>query len=97
MAKIFVAYILFVISLALFLLINAYGKKVLEVLVDDIYMTIESNEYRYYILANDKRRDAEKYLDSQGIVAKDENGEILNKNAISNTTKKSNETNTSEN
>ena len=80
-----------------YLMLNAYGQKVLKVLVDDIYMAIESGENRYYIIANDKKRDAEKYLDSQGIVAKDENGETLNKGAISNTAKESNETNTSEN
>ncbi len=61
-----------------YLLLNSYGEKVLPVLVDDIYMTMESGEYKYYILANDRPRDAEKYLDNQGIVAKDENGIVLN-------------------
>lgn len=48
-------------------LINAYGEQPFSAFVDDIYMTISSNEKHYYIIANDRKIDAEEYLDRLGV------------------------------
>lgn len=63
-------------------LINASGEVVLGTFTDDIYLAIESGENRYYMIHNNNKIDAEGYLDSQSIVAKDENGTILNADEI---------------
>lgn len=63
-------------------LINASGEVVLGTFTDDIYLAIESGENHYYMIHNNNKIDAEGYLDSQSIVAKDENGTVLNANEI---------------
>ena len=49
-------------------LLNSYGKQLFGAPVaDDIYMTIEGNEKKYKILANNNLYDAIEFLQSQGI------------------------------
>ena len=49
-------------------LLNSYGKELFAAPVaDDIYMTIEGNEKKYNILANNNFYDAIEFLKSQGI------------------------------
>ena len=74
-------------------LINSSGRVLIGTLTDDIYLTIESGENHYYMTYNNNKLDVEEYLDSQGIVAKDEDGTILNANEIN---QNNNNTNTTE-
>ena len=76
-------------------LINASGEVVLGTFTDDIYLTIESGENHYYMIHNNNKIDAEGYLDSQSIVARDENGTVLNANEIDKN-KNNNNNNTNE-
>ena len=78
-------------------LINISGEEKLATIADDIYMTIESGTKHYNILANDNIRDAEDYLDYIGIVARNENGEVLNENTINNNSEKNNNNNNTTN
>lgn len=72
-------------------LVNSSGKQLVNPILDDVYMTINSEGTHYYMTYNDKKIDVTKYLDSQGIVAKDEEGEIINSNTV-NTNKSINNT-----
>ena len=74
-------------------LINSSGRVLIGTLTDDIYLTIESGENRYYMTYNNNKLDVEEYLDSQGIVAKDEDGTVLNANEVK---QNDNNTNTTE-
>lgn len=52
-------------------LINAFGSELIATVADDIYMTINGAEGKhYYIAINDKRVDAEEWMDSNGITQK---------------------------
>lgn len=44
-------------------LINESGKHIFRTVADDIYMTVENGETKYYILVNDRKIDAEEWLD----------------------------------
>ena len=44
-------------------LMNKTGDKILDVVADDIFMTYENGEYKYWINANDTLRDLTLYLD----------------------------------
>ena len=74
-------------------LINSSGRVLIGTLTDDIYLTIESGENHYYMTYNNNKLDVEEYLDSQSIVARDENGTVLNANEIN---QNNNSTNTTE-
>lgn len=47
---------------------------------DDVYMTVSSTEKRYYIMANNKKYDAEVQLDRIGVSSKKENESTSNNN-----------------
>ncbi len=44
-------------------LVNASGEQIIRAVADDIYMTVESGQTKYYILANNTKIDAEEWLD----------------------------------
>jgi hypothetical protein len=46
-------------------LINSSGLELFAIIADDIYMTVSEGETHYYIIANDTKIDAEKWLDSR--------------------------------
>lgn len=61
-------------------LLNSYGKQLFAAPVaDDIYMTIEGNEKKYTISANNNSYDAVEFLKSLGIIVR-EDDDILNRN-----------------
>ena len=81
-------------------LINTSGQEVLQVIADDIYMTIESNKTYYYFNVLDKRYDAEGWLDLRGVkqVQTQQESNTSNSNTSNNsniTNTNGNETNTS--
>lgn len=71
-------------------LINAYGEQPFSAFVDDIYMTISSNEKHYYIIANDRKIDAEEYLDRLGVTATSNGSSNTNNQNNSNNNSNSN-------
>lgn len=48
-------------------LINSSGSELFAIVADDIYLTINGGEKHYYIIINDKRIDAEEWMDINGI------------------------------
>lgn len=65
-------------------LVNSSGQELFGgIIADDIYMTISGGETHYYIIANNKQYDAEKYLDSIGVktTATDINNQTQNTNS----------------
>lgn len=74
-------------------LLNSVGKELLAPIADDIYMEIKDGKKNYYIAANNKIYDAEKYLDSQGVTAKEDSDEETN---TSNNNSSNDNTNSSE-
>lgn len=48
-------------------LINSRGEELFAPIADDIFMTISGGEKHYYIMANDNQRDAEKFLEQNGV------------------------------
>lgn len=49
-------------------LINTTGSELFAAVADDIYMTISGGEKHYYIINNDKKIDAEEWMDANGIM-----------------------------
>lgn len=66
-------------------IINSSGETLIQCATTDIYLTIESGTKHYYMIFNDKKYDLEEFLDSQGIVVKDDTNTNSSKNS-SNTT-----------
>lgn len=54
-------------------LLDSIGNALFAPIADDIYMTIEGNEKKYYINANDNPRSAIEFLESRGITVKNTN------------------------
>ncbi len=52
-------------------LVNSSGNELFATVADDIYMTISGGERHYYITVNDKKMDAEEYMNKNGITAKE--------------------------
>lgn len=50
-------------------LVNSSGSELFATVADDIYMTISGGEKHYYITVNDKKMDAEEWLNRNGITA----------------------------
>lgn len=69
-------------------LVNSSGRELFATVADDIYMAISGGERHYYITVNDKKMDAEVWLNRNGITAKESNE--------TNQTRDRNSTNTSE-
>ena len=47
-------------------LVNSSGKTIIQPILDDVYMTINSGKKYYYMNFNDKKIDIEEFLDQQG-------------------------------
>lgn len=77
-------------------MINSSGEVIFAPIVDDIYLTYENGNIKYYILYNDQKMDAEEFLDKKGITKSSDDVEELN-NTKSNKTTNSNSSNTSSN
>ncbi len=66
-------------------LLNSFGSELFAAVADDIYMTISGGERHYYITVNDKKIDAEEWLNLNGIIAKEEKeNESNDKNSSNN-------------
>lgn len=77
-------------------LLNYLGTELFPPVADDIYMAIEGNEKKYYIIANDRKIDAEERLKSLDIVAqREDNNSKENSNPRGN--QQSNENNNENN
>jgi len=79
-------------------LVNSSGAELFAIVADDIYMTISGGEKHYYITVNDKKVDAEEWLNANGITAKevDTNTNQKQNNNKENTTKNNQDTNSEE-
>lgn len=53
-------------------LINSSGKLLFAPVVDDIYMTVEDGQTKYYMMYNDQKMDVEQYLNKTGIKKTDQ-------------------------
>lgn len=57
-------------------LLKPTGEELFAPIADDIYMTIEGNEKKYTIFANNRKIDAEEFLKSQGITEQKQNKNV---------------------
>lgn len=74
-------------------LLNSSGEKLVGIVLDDAYMTINSGKKYYYMNANDKQYNIEEFLDSQGVKVKNSNNsKTTNSNATNSNKKESSET-----
>lgn len=72
-------------------LLNSYGKQLFAgPVADDIYMTIEGNEKKYTISANNNSYDAIEFLKSLGISVRENENVSNDENAKQNTNKQTN-------
>lgn len=79
-------------------IVNSSGEELFAPIADDIYMTISGGEKHYYITVNDKKMDAEEWLNKNGITAKsNNNNQSQNKDEKNNNTTNTNKNNTSKN
>ncbi len=80
-------------------LVNSSGEELFAPTADDIYMTISGGEKHYYITANDKKMDAEEWLNKNGITAKSnsDNNQSQEKQPENNSTKNNTNTNKTKN
>lgn len=53
-------------------LINSSGQELFATVADDIYMQTNEGKKHYYIIANDKKIDAEEFLNKNNVTQKDE-------------------------
>lgn len=79
-------------------LVNSFGSEIIATVADDIYMTISGEEGRhYYIAINDKRVDAEEWMDLNGITERTGANNQTNNTTSSQNSNNNNNSNNSQN
>lgn len=74
-------------------LVNSSGATIIQPILDDVYMTINSGKKYYYMNFNDKKINIEEFLDQQGPNSNKNNNENAENTATENTTSENSITN----